>query len=289
VKPTLLIAILMLTPVVCFGQRTLGDGIKELATQINTSATKQKKQKIAVLPFHELDGQPTVLGAYLAEELVTDLFQLGNFEIVERQLLDKVMGELKMEQSGAIDPKTAKEIGRVTGVDAIVTGSITDLQSFVGINCRLIDSSTGKIFGAAQTKITKDDDVRKIMGTKISTPSVGGRQGPPSKAGEGSEEENVGVGTYEGTITVCKFGVAPENRGWPLMMAHPPLCIKSEGKILQLPLSQTSLQSPPFYYGGTVLNIWDLRIGDLVEARVVREQSGDAALQDMQILKRAPR
>ncbi|MCU1231273.1 MAG: hypothetical protein JWO97_4157 [Acidobacteria bacterium] len=160
-------------------QKTLGDGVKELATQISAGVAKQQKQKIAVLPFRELDGQTTVLGTYLAEELVTNLFQMGNFEIVERQLLDKVLGELKTQQSGAVDPQTAKEIGRVAGVDAIVTGSITDLQSFVGINCRLIDTTTGKIFGAAQTKITKDDDVKKIMSTPMATPE---RKAPAAKA-----------------------------------------------------------------------------------------------------------
>jgi len=185
---TFIIAISMLfaAALPLHAQKTLGDGIKELSTQISTSAAKQQKQKIAVLPFRELEGQPTVLGTYLAEELVTNLFQLGNFEIVERQLLDKVLGELKVEQSGAIDPSTAKEIGRVTGVDAIVTGSITDLQSFVGVNCRLIDTTTGKIFGAAQTKITKDDDVKKIMSTAVTAHSPAAPRAPAvKKASEG--------------------------------------------------------------------------------------------------------
>jgi hypothetical protein len=66
-------------------------------------------------------------------------------------------------------------VGKVAGVDAIVTGSITDLQSYVALNCRLIDAQTGRIFGAAQTKIVKDDDVRKIMGAAL-----------PSSEGEGS-------------------------------------------------------------------------------------------------------
>lgn len=161
------IVILALFSFPLYAQKTLGDGIKDLATQITASAAKQEKRRVAVLPFRELDGQPTVLGTYLAEELVTNLFQMGNFKIVERQMLDKVLGELKIEQSGAIDPKTAKEIGRIAAVDAIVTGSITDLESFVAINCRLIDTTTGEVFGAAQTKITKNDDVNKVMSAAV--------------------------------------------------------------------------------------------------------------------------
>jgi curli biogenesis system outer membrane secretion channel CsgG len=119
----LVLTILVLWSLDLRAQKTLDEGVAELATQITTSATKQEKQRIAVLPFHELDGPPTVLGTYLAEELVTKLFQLGNFKIVERQLLDRVMGELKIQRSGAIDPATAKEIGRIAAVDAIVTGA----------------------------------------------------------------------------------------------------------------------------------------------------------------------
>lgn len=163
----LALAIITVVSIPVHAQKPLGDGIVELATQITTSAAKQEKRRIAVLPFRELDGQPTVLGTYLAEELVTNLFQLGNFKIVERQLLDKVMSELRIQRSGAIDPSTAKEIGRITAVDAIVTGSITELENFIAVNCRLIDTTTGEVFGAAQTKIAKDDDVTKILNSVL--------------------------------------------------------------------------------------------------------------------------
>ncbi|HYC58960.1 MAG TPA: FlgO family outer membrane protein [Thermoanaerobaculia bacterium] len=148
-------------------QRVLGDGIRELAQQIASSVTKEKKTRVAVAPFHELQGSSTVLGAFIAEELVTNLFLAGGLEMVERAQLDKVLKEQKLQQTGAIDPDTAREVGRLSGVDAIVTGSITDFQSYVGINCRLIDAQTGRVFGAAQTKIVKDDDVKKVMGTPL--------------------------------------------------------------------------------------------------------------------------
>ena len=168
-KQLFVLATLVLSSISIHAQKTLDEGITELATQITTRATTQEKQRIAVLPFHELDGQPTVLGTYLAEELVTKLFQLGNFKIVERQLLDKVMGELRIQRSGAIDPATAKEIGRIAAVDAIVTGSITELGTHVAVNCRLIETTTGEVFGAASTKIAKDEDVTKIMNSVVTS------------------------------------------------------------------------------------------------------------------------
>jgi curli biogenesis system outer membrane secretion channel CsgG len=145
-------------------QRVMSEGIKDLATQIATNVAKEQKKRIAILPFRELNGHATVLGSYVAEELVTDLFAIGGLEIVERSMLDKVIGELKLDRTGLIDPESAKKIGRIAGAGAIVAGSITDLQSYVALNCRLVDAETGRIFAAAQAKILKDDDVRKIMG-----------------------------------------------------------------------------------------------------------------------------
>lgn len=152
-----------------FPHQTLVDGVRDLATQISATAAKQSKQKIAVLPFHELDGQSTVLGTYVAEDLVTNLVQLGNFSVVERQLLHKVLGELKIEQTGAIDPATAKQVGKLAGVDSIITGSITDLATFIAVNCRLIDTSTGEVFGAAKVTFAKDSDVTKLMTTVLTS------------------------------------------------------------------------------------------------------------------------
>ena len=180
-RSRLIAALVMLSIVFsspAYSQKILAEGIKDLATQIATNVSKEKKQKIAILPFRELDGKPTVLGTYVAEELVTDLFMIGGLDIVERTMLDRVLGEIKLGQTGVVDPETAKKVGKVAGVDAIVTGSITDLQSYVALNCRLIDAQTGHVFAAAQTKIVKDDDVRKIMGAALPGTSVDGGQAP---------------------------------------------------------------------------------------------------------------
>jgi TolB-like protein len=155
-------------------QKILSEGVKDLATQIAT-----------VLPFRELDGNSTVLSTYISEELVTNLFIIGGLDIVERSMLDKLLGEIRLGETGVIDQETATKVGKIAGVDAIVTGTITDLQSYVALNCRLIDARTGRIFGAAQAKIVKDDDVRKIMGSPLPA-SSSGMQGQPSGPAKGS-------------------------------------------------------------------------------------------------------
>jgi len=138
-----------------------------LTDQIVTSLSQKKKSKIAVIEFSNLRGQATEFGRYLAEELITRLYLTNKFEVIERQLLNKVLKEHQLNMSGLIDASSAKELGRILGVDAIASGSVTDLDNSVKVNARLISTETGKIFSVASVTISKDNTVRRLMGETI--------------------------------------------------------------------------------------------------------------------------
>ncbi len=181
-------------------------GSKELAAQIAASVSSQGKTRIAVLAFRELDGRPTVLGTFLAEEMTTQLFGQKGLEIVERTMLDKVMGELKLGTSGAIDPESAKQLGKVAGVEAIVTGTITEMETTIGVNCRLIDVQTGKVFAAAQARILKDADIARLLGTSVGSAQAAtpvSRTSPSStKAKSQFVEGDIGVEQRVGVYSI---------------------------------------------------------------------------------------
>ena len=65
------------------------------------------------------------LGYAAADELVTQLFGTGKFSLVERSQLDAVLAEQNLGQSGLVNPAQAAEVGRLLGVQLILTGSIT--------------------------------------------------------------------------------------------------------------------------------------------------------------------
>ncbi len=126
--------------------------------------SEKYKTKIALIPFQYLrPGMVTTLGKYIAEELTTALFNSGKFKIIERNLLNTVLDELKLSQTGAINPSSAKELGKVTGVDAVVVGTIQDLANRFGVNCRMIETESGEIFAAASIKIIKEEITSVLM------------------------------------------------------------------------------------------------------------------------------
>jgi curli biogenesis system outer membrane secretion channel CsgG len=123
-----------------FAASNLEDGIKELAQQISKNMIKTGKKKIAVVEFSNLNGVITSFGQHLAEELITELFLIspGQFEVVERRQLMKVLSEQRLTMSGFLDAKAMESMGKILGIEAIVTGSVTDLENNVKVNARMI-------------------------------------------------------------------------------------------------------------------------------------------------------
>jgi curli biogenesis system outer membrane secretion channel CsgG len=217
----MLLVLLVLSPTMASGaQKLLPDAMSDLSKDIASRVAKEKKTKIAVVPFRELGGQPTVLGTYLAEKLVTDLVNIGNLDLVERSTLDKVMGELKLNSSGAVDPGTAKQVGKLVGADAIITGTITEFQSFISLNCRLIDTQTGRIFAAAEARIAKDDDVKKAM-TPMS--SASGTSSGRDSAGNGSSSSS--------EVAAAMASVGETHRAGPLDVQFTGCRVKQGGLV----------------------------------------------------------
>ncbi|MDQ3180087.1 MAG: CsgG/HfaB family protein [Acidobacteriota bacterium] len=135
-----------------------------MSEQISTDLSENQKRRIAVVEFVDLKGKVTDLGSYLSEKLITKLFQTKKFRVVERQLLNKIITEQKLSLTGIIDPSTAQKLGRLLGVDAICTGSVSDLTKTLEINARLISTETGEVFSAASVEVLKDETVCNLMG-----------------------------------------------------------------------------------------------------------------------------
>lgn len=151
-------------------QGGLDQRVSELSQQIATKLSARQKTTIAVVEFTDLQGNVTDLGRFLAEELVTRLGDLEKFKVIERQLLTKIIAEQRLSLTGVVDPASAKQLGKILGVDAIVAGSVTNLAQSVRINARLISTETGEVFATASADIFKDDSVTGLMSNTSSKP-----------------------------------------------------------------------------------------------------------------------
>src|SRR3954452_12656672 len=158
-----LILSLLLVAFPAGAQKSLSDGVDELAAKLAKSYGDGKRGKGAIVPLRELGGGENLLGTYIADTLTNSFFEVGYRDIVERQMLDRAIKELKLQYTGMIDPESAKKIGKFLHADLVVGGTITDLTSEVSVNCRIFAVETGQVVAVATTKIVKDDNVKSML------------------------------------------------------------------------------------------------------------------------------
>src|SRR6187397_2118479 len=92
-------------------------------------AASSDKPRIAVLEFkNKADNQWWGHGGAEAAQdvFVTELVKSGKFTVVDRERLDAMMQEKGLQQSGDIDPKTAIKLGKILGLNYLLTGAVTE-------------------------------------------------------------------------------------------------------------------------------------------------------------------
>lgn len=112
------------------------------------------------------------LGEAAADVFVTDLMNTGKFTLIEREKVDAILAEQALGASGAVTTQTAAKVGKLLGVDLILTGSVSQFSvdttkaGFRGIGgsitkgkvvlqARLVNTTTGEIVVAAEEKNDK--------------------------------------------------------------------------------------------------------------------------------------
>jgi len=69
----------------------------------------------------------------------------GKFTIIERNLMDKLLGEQRFQQSGCVESGCMVEVGKLLSVKQIVGGSVSRIGSQLVVEAKLIDVQTGEI------------------------------------------------------------------------------------------------------------------------------------------------
>lgn len=152
-----MIASTILTAALLLAQPASAGDCGTIASEISRAAAQHIKKRVAVVPFQGVLGKQSYAGSVIGERLLSHIIALGAIEVVERNLLKSVMREQRLESYGIIDPNTVKALGKILGVDAIVTGTVIELKNDkVEINARLIDAQTAKVLAASIVKVDKE-------------------------------------------------------------------------------------------------------------------------------------
>lgn len=198
---------------------------------------QQPKRRVAVMNFdyatvttyvQQIFGSNQDIGKGIADMLVDKLVNDGQYSVIERKELDKILAEQNFSNSDRADPNSAAKIARILGVQSIIIGSITqfgrddkstgigggalggfnkfgiggvkksEANAVVQITARMIDTSTAEILASCTAK---GESTRK--GTSLL--GAGGGNGNAAGAGMDMKSSNFGA-TIIGEATTKAVG-----------------------------------------------------------------------------------
>jgi len=144
--------------------------------------TAWAKDRVAIMDFENKSQHGGWrLGQGASDILTTELVKTGKFNVMERDRLAAIIKEQNLGASGRIDPSTAARIGKIIGVEYIITGAITEYgQSRAsgggrGVNIgkkgyhatvdiRMINAATGEIVFADSASHSKSAINVRVFG-----------------------------------------------------------------------------------------------------------------------------
>ena len=99
--------------------------------------------------------------------LIDELQKTKSFRIIERQRLETILSELKLNMSGLINPQNAKQVGKQIGVDAFIFGNLSSIKyttdkstifimwtesqkTDIALDARIVNVETGEIIATSK-------------------------------------------------------------------------------------------------------------------------------------------
>jgi len=148
----------------------LESGAEKLADELSGQVIFGAPLRTAILDFEFDSGQPTDLPVALRIALSTYLSKKGKFgTLVERSQIERALATLEVQQNSDLFRDSLKLIGfgRLTGAEAIVSGTIQELTDRVRVNARAVMVTSALNIAGASGFISKDKDVLKLLRRQI--------------------------------------------------------------------------------------------------------------------------
>ena len=181
-----------LTPLIAFAALAITLALPPAQAQTAAPAAAPApaaKHRVAVMNFDYGTVQSSVsaifgtdqdIGKGISAMLIEKLVKDGQYSVIERAALDKLLAEQNFSNSDRANPNSAAKIGKILGVDAMIVGSITQFgndtkntnvggagggpfggfglggvkhsntKAIVNIDARIVDIDTAEILGVAE-------------------------------------------------------------------------------------------------------------------------------------------
>jgi TolB-like protein len=127
----------------------LTKGKYEITTATDPLFGPRDSFSMAILGLNALGVDATLTRT--VDNLIAARFaDYGNLKLVERDAVDRVLKEVKFQNSGLTSVQDAAKIGSMLNAEKVVVGSVNQLGTSVVVSLRIVESATARINGARE-------------------------------------------------------------------------------------------------------------------------------------------
>lgn len=121
---------------------------------------KRKPSVIVFFCYDERFGENavTVISNWIQSDLESRFVKSGNYRVIDKQNLDRILKEQRFQQSGYVDDKVMVDMGRELGGNYMVISKINPYNQFVA---KISNIETAELIYTTTRKISKNAKVAK--------------------------------------------------------------------------------------------------------------------------------
>lgn len=118
---------------------------------------------IAILDFENNTGLMSQDGLKkgLSDSLTNSLSKYPKLNILERSRLKDAITEITLNQSALVSPDSASKIGKITGSQYVILGSVSRLGDTFEIAVRVVDVESSKVTFGRSVRCSNEDAIYK--------------------------------------------------------------------------------------------------------------------------------
>ena len=150
----------------CLNIATVSAAEKNVKKKIKQKdLAKLELTPIAILPFTEKGDDVENSGSLASNLLFAKMLENGDYFMVEREKLENILNELKLNSSGLVASKSMVQVGNMVGAKILVTGTVFKVGKKTYLIAKIIGTETSRVIGVSQS----GTDELEVLIDKLST------------------------------------------------------------------------------------------------------------------------
>lgn len=161
---TALFLLVLIHPPLLRGADDTEDELQRFSDALSKEVKESGRKKVAIADFTDLQNKPVEIGRYLSEQITVNLVSSkGGFKVVDRANLNSILAEHKLTTSGLVEPDNVRKFGAVSGIDALILGTVVVLGDSIQLTAKVIATDTAIVEAATKGKLRKTSELEKLM------------------------------------------------------------------------------------------------------------------------------